>query len=189
MKKIAVWGDSISRGVVDEEKGGWVNRLREQIDQLGISTEVYNLGISGEKVKDVLDRFKREFNELNKPDTVIIAIGINDSPHKYHKATEISIFESRYEKLLLDSKKRTKKTILVGITNVLDNHTSGHGYTNTNIKKYNTVIKTLAKKHDIKFVDLEGIVLEKDLRADGLHPGATGHQKIYKKVSEVLGLE
>jgi acyl-CoA thioesterase-1 len=94
MHKIGVWGDSIAWGSADDEQGGWVSRLRQYVDNEHESgPTVYNLSVRGDKVKDVLKRFNREYKAI-RPETVILAIGINDSPHRYYtKGTPLDVFE------------------------------------------------------------------------------------------------
>ena len=58
MSVICIFGDSISWGAWDLEAGGWVNRLKLYFDnQPDPQIRVYNLGISGDRVGDVLKRF------------------------------------------------------------------------------------------------------------------------------------
>jgi lysophospholipase L1-like esterase len=189
MNTIAVWGDSITRGALDETEGGWVSRLRKHVNGLGGMPKILNLGINGEKISDVLGRFKREYDDLEHPDVVIFAIGINDSPHAHYKGTNLEDFNKKYEQLIHLAIQRADKIILVGLTNVIDKHASNHGYSNDHILKYNDLIKKLAIRHNLIFVDLWEVVTESDLKKDGLHPEEEGHEKIYKKASKALAID
>ena len=188
MKKIGVWGDSITNGASDKEYGGWVSRLRNHINDSGQVIEVFNLGINGEKVHDILGRFVREYKEIDNPDVVLIAIGINDSPHKNYQGTALDDFRRQYESLISLSLQQANQTVLIGLTNVLENHhrNKKHGYNNKNIYEYNEIIKKLAQIHNLKFVNLWEIITKDDLQKDGLHPEANGHDKIYKQVIKTL---
>jgi lysophospholipase L1-like esterase len=187
--KIAVWGDSITRGASDFEQGGWVNRLNKYLaNKSNSSIAVYNLGISGEKVGQVLSRFPHEYNDLN-PDLIVLAIGINDSPHKnYKKGTPLDIFEKKYFELIEEMKAPKKPLIIVGLTNVDDEHPKVVGYSNKSIEQYTNIIKRLAQKNKLLYVDLWKIVLKQDLQIDGLHPDSNGHEKIFKLVSKAVQL-
>jgi lysophospholipase L1-like esterase len=55
IETICVFGDSITWGAYDPERGGWVNRLRNDLEKKEI--ESYNLGISGDTTADLLKRF------------------------------------------------------------------------------------------------------------------------------------
>ncbi|MBP9816303.1 SGNH/GDSL hydrolase family protein, partial [Candidatus Woesebacteria bacterium] len=64
MDKILVFGDSIAYGKWDS-KGGWVARLRNYIDTTYNlnkegNVQVYNLGIPGEVVPRLAERFSSE---------------------------------------------------------------------------------------------------------------------------------
>ena len=120
MSKIVVWGDSITWGSADDELGGWVNRLRRDlVNNRRSENLVYNLGIRGEKVGDVLKRFEREYRDL-KPDIIILGIGINDSPHAtYRKGTSLDVFERRYSELVKKMKDVSNKIIIIGPINLL----------------------------------------------------------------------
>ncbi len=81
---ILVFGDSITYGAWDKEKGGWVNRLRlalENDDSNNYYT-IFNLGISGDVTESIKNRFDNECKiRFNKNDNTIIifSIGISDT--------------------------------------------------------------------------------------------------------------
>lgn len=185
MSVICVFGDSITWGAWDLEFGGWANRLRLYCDnQSDFETEVYNLGVDGDYVRDVLKRFDVEAQARN-PDIIILAIGINDSSHPSNpRGTDLGKFEVQFKELLEKTRKFTDKIIVLGLTNV--NEKSGnHGYANSNISLYDDKVKSIAKNQNLPFVDLFNTLAEDEL-ADGLHPNAKGHKKIFEKVKEVL---
>lgn len=185
MVHICVFGDSITWGAFDLELGGWVNRLKLYFDNKGdFETVVYNCGVSGEKVPDVLKRFDIEA-QARIPDKIILAIGINDSPNsEYPKGTKLTEFEAQFKKLLGKAQKFTGEIVLVGLTNV-DETSGDHGYKNEEIEKYDLKIKEIAQEESLPFVDLFS-TLSIDEFEDGLHPNARGHQKIFEKVKEAL---
>ncbi len=185
MSVICVFGDSITWGAWDFELGGWVNRLRLYYDnQSGIEGEVYNLGVDGNYVGDVLKRFDVE-TRARSPDIIILAIGINDSSHPSNPSgTDLEKFETQFNELLEKARKFTGNIIVLGLTNV-DEKSSDHGYINSNIVLYNDKIKSIAKNQNLPFIDLFNTLAKNELE-DGLHPNAKGHQKIFEKVKEVL---
>lgn len=183
MSVICVFGDSITWGAFDMELGGWVNRLKIFYDQKR-ETDVYNLGVDGDYTLDVLNRFDVEA-KTRIPDIIILAIGINDSSHPSNpQGTDLSQFESQFNQLLEKSRKFTSKIVIVGLTNV-DEEAGDHGYDNSNIEKYNAVLKTISANANLAFVELFNTLVKEDF-ADGLHPNANGHQKIFEKVKETL---
>jgi len=181
---ICVFGDSITWGAWDLEFGGWVNRLRTYCDNRSREIEIYNNGVDGDYIEDVLNRVEIE-TEARNPDLIIFAIGINDTPHASNThGTSLEKFEESYKKLLVKSAKFTNEVIVVGLTNV-DENSGDHGYRNDKISKYNEILISIAKLRNLLFVELFGS-LENDEFDDGLHPNAKGHKKIYEKVRENL---
>jgi lysophospholipase L1-like esterase len=80
-RNICILGDSITWGVSDNEKGGWVSRLwldSENNKNKEVDIYIYNLGIPGDITTYLLDRMVIECN-ARAADTIIVAIGINDT--------------------------------------------------------------------------------------------------------------
>jgi lysophospholipase L1-like esterase len=186
MPNICIFGASITWGAFDREAGGWADRLKTHFWQKGdTDTDVYNYGVSGDKVSDVLKRFDFEA-AIKPPNIVLFSVGINDSLHSVNfKGTPLEEFRKNYQQLIERAKKFTEKIIIVGLTNV-DEEIERKGYKNEEIKKYNKVMKEVAAEKNLKFIDLFGILTKEDLSIDGLHPDANGHKKIFERVLEVL---
>lgn len=81
-----MFGHSITQGFWDTE-GGWVQRLRKFLDEKSLKQpeeyyfEVYNLGVSGNDSRQLLDRFDDELEArlFDEDETLIIfQIGAND---------------------------------------------------------------------------------------------------------------
>jgi lysophospholipase L1-like esterase len=184
MSVICVFGDSITWGAYDLELGGWVDRLRIYFDNKGdFETDIYNCGVSGDNVADVLTRFDTEA-KARTPDKIILSIGINDTLHTSNpKGTSLEDFEKQYRHLLEKAKKFTTGIIILGLTNV-DETSGDHGYKNDQIEKYDRVIRQIAEEESLPFVDLFSTLSIGEFE-DGLHPNAKGHRKIFEKVKEV----
>ena len=185
MSVICIFGDSITWGAWDLEFGGWVSRLRLHFDKKdNYETDVYNCGVDGDYVGDVLKRIDSEAQARN-PDIIILAIGINDTPHASNPSgTALGNFDNQFKQLLEKAAKHSKKIIILGLTNV-DEKRGNHGYKNNEISKYNDKIKLLAENINLSFIDLFGNLPTNEFE-DGLHPNAKGHQKIFEKVKEIL---
>jgi len=187
--RIGVWGDSITWGANDLEMGGWVARLRSFIDnEHELEPGVYNVGVSGDKVGNVLRRFGMEF-EARQSETVILAIGINDSPHDTHpEGTPLDEFERQLGELIQKAKAgATKPVIFVGLTSVDDEHPKNSGYKNSEIKKYDEIVKKVTSGSKVTYLDVFDLITKDDLKMDGLHPEAQGHEKIFQAVKAALG--
>lgn len=127
-KRIVIFGDSITWGANDYEKGGWVSRLRVDLENQKNSDtyySIYNQGISGDNTEDLLFRFELEskarHREKADENIVIFAIGINDSQNinkKGNFAIKPKQFENNLKKLIELSKPYYDKIIFIGLTNV-----------------------------------------------------------------------
>ncbi len=200
--RILVFGASIVWGAWDSE-GGWVTRMKKYTDKQAIDNQmenydtIYPLGISGDNTDDLLKRFGNELTSRLDEDSnmvVIIAIGINDSQFDISdnkNGVSITKFKSNLAKILKTARDNTKQIVLVGLIPVNDAllhpmpWKPTHGYSNVHVKKYDDVIKKLAKEKNILFIDLYKHFSEKDykkLLSDGLHPNTEGHKVIYTKV-------
>lgn len=203
---ILVFGDSIAWGFGDSKKGGWVDQLKaffhsgEYIKRLVFYT-VYNLGIGGDTTDLLLERFKNEIEareeenpKVRKTDIVIFAIGINDSNFlnsKDNSRVSIENFQKNLIELINQAKEFTEKIIFVGLNEADESKTAPtlwneeSYWTNENIKKYESVIKSVCQENNLLFIDVFDLLNKEDLD-DGLHPNSQGHQKMFERVRDFL---
>ena len=122
--KVVFLGDSITQaGESKEGEGtykGFITSLKENVGQ---EMELINKGISGDKVSDLLLRYKYDVLEL-EPDIVFIYIGINDVWHKYDwgTGTDIDVYEDGLRKIISDIKIKGAKIILCTPTVIGENN-------------------------------------------------------------------
>jgi len=203
--RILIFGDSIAYGAWDKE-GGWVQRLRKFLDEKNLTDSdfyclVYNLGVSGNTINDLIERFEFETKQRLKEseETIIIfAIGINDSYFVHsenNNRVPINKFKENIQKLIKSAKKFSSKIIFVGLTPVDETKTTpipwdaDKSYKNEYIEKYNKVIKKVCEENEILFIEIfeDWMKLNyKNLLEDGLHPNSEGHKKIFESVKEFL---
>jgi len=193
-KIINIFGDSITNGSCDEEKGGWVNRLKEFLEKDRENYfEVYNLGISGNNTDDILERFSNE-NESRNPDLIMVAIGINDSQYinsKDNPRIDLKKFEDNLNEIIKQGKKFTQEIIFVGLTKIDESKLMPIPWDNTkyyddeNVSLYNAKVKEICEKNNLLFIDMEGVLENEDLE-DGLHPNAKGHEKMFQWIKDFL---
>ena len=185
MTTYIVFGDSIARGAYDPKIGGWVSHLAKLIES-NYGDKVYNMGVSGETTSDLLKRLSVEISARN-PDTIIIAIGINDTRQMESGSPTINIeiFTSNLEKILRICNGFVKNIIFVGITRVDEkvvNPWKDKGfYYNKIINKYDAIIENFATSHDLIYIPMSDILRDSDLY-DGLHPNEIGHKKMFDRV-------
>ncbi len=90
-----------------------------------IDFSVYNLGVAGDRVEDLLKRLEAEYEVRNRwqVGVIIIAVGTNDTDSSYTPGgTPPDIFERDFERLLLLAQKLVPRVIVVTPTNILEGH-------------------------------------------------------------------
>ncbi len=200
MSTICVFGDSITWGAYDYEKGGWVERLKVFMAE-NSDNDVYNLGVSGNKTPHILSRVESETKvrtEEAEDIVLIFAVGINDSyfVHSENRLmTPPEEFKTNIEKTIERAQVITSKIIFVGLTPVDETKTTpipwntDKSFKNEYIQKYNNFISSICKDKNIYFVEILDKWLQsdyQDLLEDGLHPNSKGHQKIFEAVRDFL---
>ncbi|MCD6279715.1 hypothetical protein J7J26_03010 [Candidatus Micrarchaeota archaeon] len=205
MTQILIFGDSIAYGAWDKE-GGWVQRLKKFLDKKDLTDPnfyclVYNLGVSGNNSKDLLERFEFETKQRlkeNEETIIIFAIGVNDSQFVHSERNHrvpINKFKDNIQKLIKLTQKFSSKIIFVGLTPVDETKTTpipwstDKSYKNEYIQKYNETIKNICDENKIYFIEIFEKLKEmsyQELLEDGLHPNSEGHQKIFEIVREFL---
>ena len=207
MARILIFGDSIVYGAWDRGKeGGWFQRLRKFLDEKhfiepDFEYSVYNLGVSGNTIGELLERFEFETKQrLEEGEEIIIIfqIGINDSQFVISEnklRTSPEKFKENIQNLIKVAKIFTQKIIFVGLTLVDESKTTpipwnpNKIYKNENIKRNNEIIKSVCKENNIYFIEIFDKWLKSDyknLLEDGLHPNSQGHQKIFETVKDFL---
>jgi lysophospholipase L1-like esterase len=196
-KVICAFGDSILWGRGLPLRTGWVNLLRNYAEiKSKFTVNLYDLGIDGDTSEDVIRRFDAEA-AARKPDTIIIAIGVNDSGYRKTKAHPLvlrDIFERNLNALIGKARRFTKDIIFVGIAKGSDRETvplkastTGKCYDKKNVKIYNEMIKKVCTKEKILFIGVLDKLIDSDFY-DGLHPNTVGHEKIFEEVKKKLKL-
>jgi lysophospholipase L1-like esterase len=197
--RVLVFGDSITQGYWDTD-GGWVEKIRKHYDTLQASDldgrdepTVFNLGISADNSKNVLDRIESETiartRHGNLP-VIVIQIGVNDSStDELPEGESVSLPIEKYEqnlKMIIDKVKPiSSKIIFVGLSACDETKTTpvswgSFHYTNEAIKNYENKIKEIAEESSVAFIpvfDRFKAEIDKgvDLLPDGLHPNNDGH--------------
>ena len=117
--KVIFLGDSITQQGADLDIG-FISLLKNNLSQSDF--ELIGKGISGNKISDLLVRYKTDVLDLN-PDIVFIYIGINDVWHKYDFGTgsDIDIYEKGLRKIISDISSSGSKIVLCTPTVIGEN--------------------------------------------------------------------
>jgi lysophospholipase L1-like esterase len=142
--------------------------LKQKLDD---DVELIGKGIGGDKVSDLLTRYKKDVIMLN-PDIVFIYIGINDVWHKYDYGTgsDIDLYERGLRQIIDDIKSQGAKIILCTPTLIGEN--SGE-FTlvnqfkdvetmekmNGDLDAFSDVIRKLSMEFDTDILDLREIFM------------------------------
>jgi len=189
---ICIFGDSITWGAIDCEKGGWAERLKMHLLSTQDDVWVHNLGIPDDSADDVIKRLESEA-EARNPDVIIFAIGMNDAyKYKGEKRTPIEEFRKNIEILTSKAKRITDKIAFVGLTNVDESKTDPYPWdenissSNEDIAQYDDAIEFFCKNNNLPYVEMIGVLDNEDL-CDGLHPTPEGHEKMFQKIEKEIG--
>ena len=170
-KKVVFLGDSITQNAVinSDEFKGFISLIRVEVDQ---NTELIGKGISGDKVSDLLTRYRDDVIKLN-PDIVFIYIGVNDVWHKYDygTGTDIDLYENGLRQIISDLKENRVKVILCTPTVIGENKgeftlinqfkdIETMEIMNNDLDEYSNVIRKLSLEFDTELLDLRKIFMQ-----------------------------
>jgi lysophospholipase L1-like esterase len=163
---IIAFGDSITAGT-GSTTGGYPSRLQQIIESTGKTCTIYNFGIPGERTYQGVERIDAVLDAI-PADMILIMEGTNDiRSHHPWQTTKLNL------QLMIDKAKAK------GVTPVLSTLTpSDQAHSEVLIpNKYNPMIKELAEKNNIPFVDLYSAIAESwpSLNNDGIHPNDNGY--------------
>ena len=187
---VCILGDSIVYGAWDEEKHGYVNRLREDLKENNQVENVYGLGIPGETTAGLLKRLDTEL-QPRTPNTIIFGIGINDTiyiKNKQQESINIKEFISNISKIIAIATTYTNNILMLGLTNVIEERTTpilwndNEMYFNDTIKKYDIALEDYCNMNKVQYLKLFDLLQQTDFSDDGIHPNEKGHEKIYKAI-------
>ena len=195
MKKILFQGDSItdagrSRENLADLGTGYPNLVAAKLGRKYPNEyEFVNRAISGNKVTDLIGRWKRDCINI-KPDYISILIGVNDVWHELGSkdGTDNIEFEAVYDILLAETKRLLPDTKIF----IIEPYILEKGWKPEEQEAFKNMVaekreiaKKLAKKYDLPTIPLQDIFDEALNEADslwwtheGVHPTPAGHQVI-----------
>jgi len=198
--RILVFGDSITQGFHDLERGGWCNRLAIQAMNVSVESDwetdvsVLNLGIGGDSLDRLHERFETEFRRRCSDICVtIFAFGINDSMSdtEGNCRVELTAFEKLYSEYIALAQSKGK-VILVGLVPIDEVQLNPipwfqtHSCLQSNRDAFNAVVERIATESGCSYVSLSDVYDASTHTIDGIHPNAVGHQLIFERVKETL---
>ena len=146
---------------------------------------IYNRGISGNKVFQLQERWEKDCIGLN-PDIVSILIGVNDywHPKTHEYQGTVTTYESDYRNLIVETKKRLPKAkIIICEPFILAGGKALDETWEATFSAYRSVAKKIALEFQTAFVPFQDIFNEALKKApvqywgaDGVHPSLAGAQ-------------
>jgi lysophospholipase L1-like esterase len=195
---IYCFGDSITYGECDTERGGWVDRLRTE--RMAPEMSVFNLGIGGETTRMMRSRLKSELEtRLDRAarSLVILAYGANDAAESGGSfLVPLEEYVDNLSWAIDEVRALGCEVWLLNVTPVTAsaegarNPMSGRLRSNTFVSRYNDGLRALSQRTSAQLIDVNGALRQHDLAtvfvADGVHPNAKGHAVIFEIVRERL---
>lgn len=148
--------------------------------------QIYNRGISGNRVVDLYARWKIDALNL-KPDIISILIGVNDTGHEraYHNGVELPRYDQVYRMLLDWTKEELPETKIILLEPFVLVTGSVTEEWLDEINGRRRIVKKIAKDYGAIFLPCQSILDEAVKSAppaywvrDGIHPTAAGHKLI-----------
>ncbi|MFT3903123.1 MAG: SGNH/GDSL hydrolase family protein [Niabella sp.] len=197
-KKVIFFGDSITQQGANS--GGYITRIDSMCKAAGLADnfEFVGKGIGGNKVYDLFLRFQPDVLD-QKPDIVLVYVGINDVWHKSSlgTGTDFDKFGKFYDAIISTLKKQGIQPIVctpsvIGERNDFSNQQDG------DLNMYANWIRGYAAKNSVPLVDLRKIFLdylqknnpkneEKGiLTVDRVHLNEKGNQLVANEMWKVI---
>lgn len=196
--RVVFFGDSITQAAI--KPGGYIVKMGEMIEKQGLKNQ-YNLlgaGVSGNKIYDLYLRMEDDVL-ANKPQIVVIYVGVNDVWHKATSGTgtDPDKFVKFYEAVI---KKLQANQIKVALCTpaAIGERTDFSNQQDGDLNKYAQLIRDLAKKQNLPVIDLRKAFLEYNLKnnpnnqekailtTDGVHLNELGNQFVADEMWKVI---
>lgn len=205
--RVLVFGDSITQGIQDTEKGGWSNRLnaylmsKNEKEDWKNGYQVFDLGVSGDCTNRLLARFDAEAGTRagggEEECVIIFAIGVNDTQRYVtdnHIKTPLERFNENLETLHINAGQYADKIVFLGILPIREEivqpmpWADDRGHYVKDVRAYDAAIEQFCDDKNCLFIPMQDMFngeLAKYL-PDGIHPNAEGHRLIFERVKSSL---
>lgn len=152
--KVIFFGDSITQMGVNPK--GYITKMKEILEKKGIKDkyELIGAGIGGNKIYDLYLRMEEDVL-AQKPDVVVIYVGVNDVWHKSSMGTgtDADKFEKFYTALIKKLQSQGIK-VICATPAVIGERTDNSNQQDGDLNRYSSIIRTIATKLDCQLVDL-----------------------------------
>lgn len=198
--RIIAIGDSLIYGYGDREGGGWVERLRREWMTSEQDHALYNLGVRGDRTKQIQNRLEKEWSHRGElrnkyPDLIILSVGVNDSPRLGHpqgkNLTDLTQFKQDIADLL-DQAQALSPVIFVGMIPVDEDKMpflDCFYYNQRDQYCYKEITKQACQTRNIPYLDTFDSWISRgeywrkaQISDDGLHPNVNGYKSLFNEI-------
>jgi lysophospholipase L1-like esterase len=174
--QVLVIGDSIVHGGIDDEAGGWVNRLKVRSCREGRGDHVFNLGLGGNSSRDLLARAEAEIAaRRGHVRNVIFSTGTNDM----NLGMPVAEFAANLARLGEIAAAAGKRTYFLGLFRRTDRDAAA------DTAAFDRAVRDACAAGGRTYIPTADVIAAEDL-PDGVHPNARGHAKLCERVAGFL---
>ena len=173
--KVLFQGDSITdmgrnRDDIHEMGNGYPLYASKLLKEKYPDAEFINLGISGNRTRDLVERWDTDCIEI-QPDLVSILIGINDTWRAFdsNDPTDNETFERNYRNILERTKKETNAKILI-LEPFLTEADPNKACFRPDLDPKILIVRKLAREYADAFIPLDGLIAAGCVGKDGHEP-------------------
>ena len=201
-QKVVLIGDSLVYGFGDAEGGGWAERLRRRwMDPDNPGPILYNLGVRGDTVEQVLDRLENEFRlrgELRRqvPDQLVISVGLNDTARIGRTSGRLMTDEASFRQYIVELLDRARQLCPVYFVGMVPVNEAAMPYADMlyfsrlDQVRHKEITRQACAERDIPYLDIYHQWASQGeswcnarLCRDGIHPNALGHRTLLSDIS------
>jgi isoamyl acetate esterase len=161
--KIIFFGDSITQAGIRPD--GYIDKLKQMLDKNGIKDnyQLIGAGIGGNKVYDLYLRLEEDVLE-QKPDVVVIWVGVNDVWHKrtFGTGTDPDKFEKFYVAIIKKLQSQGVK-VIVATPSTIGERTDFSNEQDGDLNRYAQIMRDIAAKYDCPVADFRKEFLKYNL--------------------------
>jgi lysophospholipase L1-like esterase len=163
-KKVVFFGDSITAAGI--RAGGYIKLMDSLIMTEGQTAdyELVGAGVSGDKIYDLYLRMEKDVLE-QKPDIVLIYVGVNDVWHKASSGTgtDYNKFGKFYE-AVVNKLQASGAKVIVCTPAVIGEKTDNSNQQDGDLNFYSNWLRAFTAKNNIPLVDLRAGVINYNLK-------------------------
>jgi acyl-CoA thioesterase-1 len=172
-------GTSLTDGYGLERDDAYPARIQEKVDSAGLSWEVVNAGLSGEKSAAALQRVRSWL--IRQPfDVLVVETGANDML----TGADVDTMRANIQSII-DTVRAARPQTRIVLVGMMAAPNLGPRY----VENFNGTFPELARENQLTFIPflLEGVAGQAPLNlADGIHPNEDGHRVVARHVWQTL---